>query len=234
MAEGHLQVALDRIRPTVLASADPDEFIDASWINAFGLLAEDLWRSGGDLVDDLFRLRWGIDLAPREYLLNLAAPAIEEARESYLSLLRSLINKHAFEPDPRKPLVIGEFNVGNTVQYGDVRGLLARLGGGSTAPEVSLVGGVTTGMTMKEYLGDSGVNTNQKIWLYGWEEDPRRTFNGHLQMDGLVFEDWDDEGLIIAPQDRWLRRNYYAPGDHWGCACVVAPYFPNFGDPFMI
>jgi uncharacterized protein with gpF-like domain len=100
---------------------------------------------------------------------------------------------------------------------------------------VTLTGGITTGTHMSEWLADSGVNTNQKIWLYGWEEKPRRrTFNGHLQMDGLVFEEWDDDGLIIAPQDRWLRRNYYAPGDHWGCACVVAPYFPNFGEPFEI
>lgn len=216
------------------SSATPDDFIDMSWVNAFGLLVEDLWRSGGDLVDDLFRLGWGIDLAPHAALMNLAQPAITEATESYLDLLRGLLNRHAFNPSPKAPVVLGEFNVGNTVQYGDVRGLLSKLGGGNTDPEVTLTGGVTTGMTMREYLAGSGVNTDQKIWLYGWEEEPRRTFNGHLQMDGLVFEHWDDDGLIIAPQDRWLRRNYYAPGDHWGCACVVAPYFPNFGEPFVI
>lgn len=199
-----------------------------------GVLVQDLWYAGGALVDDLFRLGWGIDLAPFADLLDLAAPAIAEAQENYLSLLRKLINRHAFNPNPKAPPVLGEFNIGNTVQYGDVRELLTRLGGGSTNPEVSLIGGVTTGKTMQEYLGTAGINTKQKIWLYGWEEEPRRTFNGHLQMDGLVFEDWDDNGLIIAPQDRWLRRNYYAPGDHWGCACVVAPYFPNFGEPFMI
>jgi hypothetical protein len=152
--------------------------------------------------------------------------------ESYRDLLRILITDRAY--NPIKEPVFGEFRVGDQVQYGDVRPLLVRLGGGSIDPEVTLQGGVTTGRYMRDYLAEGGISSDQKIWLYGWEEQPRRTFNGHLQMDGLVFEQWDDNGLIIAPQDRWLRRNYYAPGDHWGCACVVAPYFPNFGEPFMV
>lgn len=184
-------------------------------------------------MDDLFRLSWGVPLPPQSMLLNLARAGVEEATESYLDLLKALIEKHAFSAS-KPPLVVGEFNVGNVVQYGDVRGLLVKLGGGSADPSVPLLGGITTGTTVQDYLSGTGVNTNQKIWLYGWEEQPRRTFNGHLQMDGLVFEAWDDNGLIISPQDRWLKRNYYAPGDHWGCACVVAPYFPNFGQPFEI
>lgn len=163
----------------------------------------------------------------------MTAAAIEDAREAYLSLVKALVDKHAF-PLTNDP-VYGEFRSGSAVQFGDVRGLLTKLGGGSADPEVALnYGGVTTGKLMQDYLNEADVNTNQKIWLYGWEEQPRRTFNGHLQMDGLVFEDWDDNGLIIAPQDRWLRRNYYQPGDHWGCACVVAPYFPNMGEEFEI
>ena len=93
---------------------------------------------------------------------------------------------------------------------------------------------VTTGTTMREWLRANGIDMDKKIWLYGYEDEPRRTFNGHLQMDGLVFEKWDDDGLVIAPQDAWLRRTHYAPGDHWGCACVVAPYIPNFGDDYVL
>jgi hypothetical protein len=78
-------------------------------------------------------------------------------------------------------------------------------------------------------LSANNITTDQKMWLYG--ETVRRTFNGHLQMDGLVFTDWHDRALQISPQDRWIRSDYYRPGDHWGCACVVVPYIPNFGAP---
>jgi hypothetical protein len=85
---------------------------------------------------------------------------------------------------------------------------------------------------MQDWLTQNGVGTAQKIWLYG--DQSRRVFNGHLQMDGLVFEDWQDEALDISPQDGWLKRDKYAPGDHWGCGCIVAPYLPNWGDPFSV
>lgn len=205
-----------------------------SWIDEFGILADELWASGLDVVSDVFgRAGFISRYAPNAVTTSLIAQNIELAMANYLDLVKALVERHAFN-GIKDPIVLAEINKGGVVQYGDVRGLLVQLGGGSADPEVSLMGGVTTGMTMKEYLRESGVDTNQKIWLYGWEEEPRRTFNGHLQMDGLVFEHWDDNGLIISPQDRWLRRNYYAPGDHWGCACVVAPYFPNMGEPFMI
>jgi uncharacterized protein with gpF-like domain len=86
---------------------------------------------------------------------------------------------------------------------------------------------------MREWLRSNGIDTDLKIWLYGLNE-VRRTFNGHLQMDGLVFDKWDDPALRIAPQDAWLRREFYAPGDHFGCACVVAPYIPNYDQPFQL
>jgi hypothetical protein len=217
------------------AALAPEEFIDLAWLDEFGVLADELWAAGIDVLQDLFgRYRTvGTALAPRATLAAIVSDAIEQARGAYLDLVKALTDKHAFSLG-RAPLIMGEINQGGVVQYGDVRGLLVQLGGGSTDPSISLVGGITTGVTMRDYLADSGIETDEKIWLYGWEEQPRRTFNGHLQMDGLVFSEWDDNGLIIAPQDRWLRRNYYAPGDHYGCACVVAPYFPNFGDPFEI
>lgn len=199
-----------------------------AWADQFGLLAEDLWDNGLTVIDGLFRA-YSKPVPPRSFIRGLASTAVDDAKRGYLDLVQALVEKHAFAMEPR----YGEFRTGSAVQYGDVRGLLVRLGGGSVDPEVPLhYGGVTTGSTMQEYLAESDINTDQKIWLYGWEEQPRRTFNGHLQMDGLVFEEWDDNGLIISPQDRWLRRNYYAPGDHWGCACVVSPYFPNMGESF--
>lgn len=234
MTETHLRSALKlaEAQEALISSSDPTEFIDSEWITSFGFLAEDLWENGIDVATDHFRIRQGANLAPRQFIWNLAIQGIEDSKKSYLDLLKALIQRSAY-PLNGEP-VYGEFRNGSAVQYGDVRGLLSKLGGGSTDPSVELVGGITTGNTMKEFLGQTGINTDEKIWLYGWEDAPRRTFNGHLQMDGLVFEKWDDNGLIISPQDRWLRRNYYAPGDHWGCSCIVSPYFPNFGEPFKI
>lgn len=235
LAESHVRTALKRAGndlEVLKAASTPGDFIDLGWLDQYIFLAEDLWEHGINVVNDLFGSRMSMPLAPRQYVWNLARNAIDESRESYLDLLKALVQKHAY-PLNGEP-VLGEFRTGSAVQYGDVRGLLVQLGGGSVDPTVELYGGVTTGTTMQNYLAETGINAEQKIWLYGWEEQPRRTFNGHLQMDGLVFEEWDDNGLIISPQDRWLRRNYYAPGDHWGCACVVSPYFPNMGEPFEI
>jgi hypothetical protein len=167
---------------------------------------------------------------PTPIMESAITTGLRNSTHYYDELLRAMIGKNTSRRDP----IYGEFLSGNTVQYGDVRPLLSRLGGGSTDPTVQLAGGITSGTTMREWLRSNGIDTDKKIWLYGYDDDPRRTFNGHLQMDGLVFDDWEDEGLKIAPQDAWLRRTHYAPGDHWGCACVVAPYIPNFGDEYQL
>jgi hypothetical protein len=205
LADEHLKKALVAAGSAVTAAATPDDFIDPVWIDEFALVAEDLWSFGLVTIDDLFRLSGYPPLPPLSRITSIVAGAVEDARGSYLDLLRFLISDKAFSLT--KEPVFGEFRVGDQVQYGDVRELLVKLGGGSLDPEVTLQGGITTGRHMSEYLGEAGINSDQRIWLYGWEEQPRRTFNGHLQMDGLVFEEWDDDGLIIAPQDRWLRRN---------------------------
>jgi hypothetical protein len=44
-----------------------------------------------------------------------------------------------------------------------------------------------------------------------------------MQLDGAIFTSEDDPVLHVWPEDKWLRRTYYAPGDHRGCACVVVP-----------
>lgn len=236
LAETHTNKLIQRIQSENLVAADmPSDFFDPEWVEEFIEAATDMWILGTDVVTSALGgvTLSGRPLPPIEHLLSLAMASINESAGVYSDLVKALAQKRAYSGI--KEPIFGEFIRGDTVQYGDVRGLLVRLGGGNVDPQVTLTGGITTGKHMSEYLADAGINTNQKIWLYGWEEKPRRrTFNGHLQMDGLVFEDWDDDGLIIAPQDAWLRRNYYAPGDHWGCACIVAPYFPNFGDAFRI
>jgi hypothetical protein len=222
MAESHVERAIQR---ALTAAADPNEFIDESFIDDFITVANGSWSRGIGVVTGMFG-----DL-PAPLYQSIISDAVKDSAEYYRELLVGIINKKVYTD--RTP-INGEFLVGNTVQYGDVRPILSRLGGGSTEPGIELVGGITSGRTMTEWLRSNGIDTDKKIWLYGYEDEPRRVFNGHLQMDGLVFEDWEDDGLRIAPQDAWLRRSHYRPGDHFGCACVVAPYIPNFGEEYQI
>ena len=227
MAERHTVAALGK---ALTSSADPMEFIDQEFIEEFLELAMLTWSEGIGLILDLFDAG--------QFTIPLYQTVVRESVKSasgvYIDTLAKLIEKNAY-PSKGKTPIYGEFLTGSVVQYGDVREMLTTLGGGSADIEIPLYGGVATGNTMNEWMTSNGVDVgNQKIWLYGWNDSPRRTFNGHLQMDGLVFEDWYDEGLMIAPQDAWIRRTHYAPGDHWGCSCVVAPYIPNYGADYTL
>lgn len=219
MAERHVRMALSNLT----ASADPSDYIDEAFINEFTELGYYSWVTAQGLV--------GLVLGEFEIPLfdSIVTAAVQRSASYYRQLLNVLVDDKGFST-LREP-IYGEFFKGNIVQPGDIRPLLVNLGGGSTDATVPLMGGITSGNTMREWMRSNGIDTNKKIWLYG-ENEPRRTFNGHLQMDGLVFEDWDDKGLVIAPQDAWLRRTHYQPGDHRGCACVVAPFIPNFGDSY--
>lgn len=227
MADRHVQTA----HAAITAAADPSEFIAPLFLTEFAEAAAVTWGEATGLVSTLFG-----DL-PNPLFESIITGSIKSSTSYYQDLLRGLISKKF---NPRDPF-FGEFisarspdRTGYVVQSGDVRPLLVNLGGGSTDATVPLMGGVTSGNTMREWLRSNGIDTNLKIWLYGYENEPRRTFNGHLQMDGLVFEDWNDDGLEIAPQDAWLHRSHYQPGDHWGCACIVAPYIPNYGDDYEL
>lgn len=228
LTEKHLRSALS----SITAAADPSQYISQVYLNEFEETAYLTWAEMRGLVGAMFG-----DL-PTPLLEATVTEAVTQATKTYGQLLESLIGRKAF--GIREP-IYGEFTRATDskstvalVQPGDVRPLLATLGGGSTDVTIPLTGSITSGQTMTDWLRSNGITSNQKIWLYGFESEPRRTFNGHLQMDGLVFQYWDDPGLKIAPQDAWIRRRFYAPGDHWGCACVVAPYIPNFGDDYQL
>jgi hypothetical protein len=227
LAERHVRAGLSSIR----AAASGADFVDDAFMAEFTDAAYWLWGDATGLVTALF------GELPTPIFGSVIEAAVKDSVSQYRELLSALLNKGF---NPRTP-IYGEFissepghNTRALVQPGDVRPLLANLGGGSTDATVPLLGGITSGNTMREWLRSNGIDTDQKIWLYGYEDEPRRTFNGHLQMDGLVFTDWDDPALRIAPQDAWIRRTHYAPGDHWGCACVVAPYIPNFDQPYNL
>lgn len=232
MAERHVRKAVSKLGASVVAAATPGDLIEEAFIAEFTEAAYFTWSDGAGLVSALFG-----DL-PNPMFQSAIDVAVKDSTNYYRQLLTNILDKKAFSA-LREP-IYGEFitskegkNTMSLVQPGDIRPLLVTLGGGTTDVTVPLMGGITSGNTMREWLRLNGIDTDQKIWLYG-QEELRRTFNGHLQMDGLVFTDWDDPALKIAPQDAWLRRTHYVPGDHWGCACVVAPYIPNFDAPYQL
>lgn len=232
LTERHVRRAIAVKNANVVAAGTPSDLIDPSFLTEFADAAYYIWGNGTGLVSALFG-----DL-PNPLFQSVIEAAVKDSTNYYQQLLTAILDKKAFNP-LREP-IYGEFvrskegkNTMAIVQPGDVRPMLVQLGGGTTDVTVPLMGGITSGNTMREWLRSNGIDTDKKIWLYG-QDETRRTFNGHLQMDGLVFTDWDDPALRIAPQDAWLRRTHYAPGDHYGCACVVAPYIPNFDAPYVL
>lgn len=214
------------------AALDPSSLITDEMEAEYLTLALSLWEQVHEAADG-----FGLDVLPLTDYYPLVRDSITKSRNTFVDVLKALIGKQAdktptygeffFAPDyvpgtGTKPPMMYE------VQFGDVRPIIGVLGGGGPA-EVPLSTGITGGQTFRDVLTANGVPSEEKMWLYG--ETVRRSFNGHLQVDGLVFSRWDDPALDIAPQDRWIRSDKYRPGDHWGCACVVVPYIPNFGAP---
>lgn len=219
----------------ITAAIDPFDIVNETIQAQYLAIAMSLW----DEVNGM-SMGFGLSMLPLERFFPLVQASIQSSLNTFVQSMTSIINKQAEGVD-----VLGEYffvpdyerGTGTrppapyVVQYGDIRDVLNDLGGGGPA-DAPLSTGITGGVTFNDVLAANGVAVPDKIWLYG--ETGRRTFNGHLQMDGLVFRDWSDPALDISPQDRWLRVDKYRPGDHWGCACIVVPYVPNFGAPTPI
>lgn len=219
----------------ITAAIDPFDLINEQIQAEYLSIAMSLWDEVNGMASG-----FGLSMLPLEKFFPLVKSSIQSSLNTFIDSMTAIINKQAegtdvygeyfFVPDyergsgtkPPAPYV---------VQYGDIRQVLNELGGGGPV-DAPLSTGITGGTTFNDVLAANGMGGPDKIWLYG--EYGRRTFNGHLQMDGLVFRDWRDDALTIAPQDRWLRVDRYRPGDHWGCACIVVPYIPNFGAPTPI
>lgn len=220
------------MRALTASAVDPGSLITSEMEAEYVTLALALWEQVNDLSTG-----FGLDLLPLDSFWPLVKDAVERSARTYNDILKLLIEKQAdVGPLYGEFFLVPDYVPGTglkppapyTVQFGDIRRILGELGGGAPA-EVPLSTGITGGTVFNEVLAANGIPAKEKLWLYG--ETVRRTFNGHLQIDGLVFSEWDDPALDIAPQDRWLKTDKYRPGDHWGCACVIVPYVPNFGVP---
>lgn len=159
-------------------------------------------------------------MTTNKVMRDLIQQNIDEAKREGSRVLRELASRWLFAVDA--PSVNGELSR-LQVQPGDVRSVLARAGGTAPFGGSEMPGGLATGRTVLEYADAQGVEvqTTEYIWMYG--ETPRRGFQGHMQLDGAIFEEDTDPVLEVWPEDQWLRRTHYSPGDHRGCACIVVP-----------
>lgn len=177
----------------------------------------------GELADRAGRER---SVLAEQALRELMEDSIVVAKRSAWDTVRELAHRYVFKSNDAGDPVLGEMSA-LMVQPGDVRPIMVSAGGGSPTPVSPFGGGVATGRTVIDYARSVGaeVDTDQMVWTYG--SVPRRGFQSHMQLDGAVFSSDTDPVLEVWPEDQWLRVTHYHPGDHRGCACVVAPYVPK-------
>lgn len=157
--------------------------------------------------------------------------------------LTVLATARLYDPDPAAP-PLGEHDPTMTVPVGLVRQAMARAGGVTGAEAVALpaagsrlvaqggtqpAGGLATGEVVLLTADELGAGEPMWEWQWGSLGRPRTAFDGHRRLDGLQFASYQDEALAVSGDDGWLGVSFYAPGDHSGCCCFVAPVFPNFG-----
>ncbi len=168
--------------------------------------------------------------AERRELDALYGPQDESNRQTALAILLAGLSTLAISKlyDPAPDAAIpseGEFD-GQLVPARLIREAVSAAGGSITSPPSFLFepedfGGIGTGGTTYGILADRGIAVLGREWVYG--PSIRREFQHHNDLDGEPFANWDDEVLAIKPGDEWLGMDFYAPGDHDGCLCSVAP-----------
>jgi len=77
--------------------------------------------------------------------------------------------------------------------------------------------GITAGPIISSALADGGMGQAGWEWIHGTAD---RSFEPHVDLDGLEFTAWDDASL--ANGSDWPEVAYFAPGDHPGCTCDFA------------
>lgn len=206
-------------RENLRNGTDPNEYITDDDVREFVVIALAAWRELE--ISALNNLP--VNSYPFSSFESTVRQAIRQASQIFRSVVTQLVLR-TVGPTPSSPPSFGEFDDEEIVQGGDVRPILTAVGGGSNDPESPHGTGLTLGVIFLGWLGANGITGNEKVWNYG--PAVRRTFEGHLLLDGLRFTSWQDERLTVRPQDAWIRANYYTPSDHFGCRCVVSLVLP--------
>lgn len=208
---------------------------------------EDLLADSWDTLRDQF-MAWG-ESAQAE-ALELAAQTVAgftEAERAALKLrqaadldeawnwleqhLRGYAQEQLFAPDAEE--VAGELVEALSVPPGMLRQALARAGGATIETtgiggeawtaitnDGRAVGGIGTGDLILGALADHGAGREGYRWVYG-AAVRKQPFEPHVALDGVEFENFDDE--VLANTSGFPDLPYYMPGDHGGCICDFEP-----------
>lgn len=103
---------------------------------------------------------------------------------------------------------------------GAIRQALQLAGGGDPGSGVPL--GIGTGPMAQDALDAGGAAVDG--WTWDYSDSARTTFPGHLALDGIEFSSWEDDQLLVQPEDDWVdTAPYYSLADHPGCQCGATP-----------
>jgi hypothetical protein len=101
-----------------------------------------------------------------------------------------------------------------------LRGALDLAGGGAAGRAGGEIwSGVGNGRRTLDLLSSIRVETERYKWVYGMA--PRRTFEPHLRLDGVTFDDSEDEKLRQGTDASWVGGEFFYIGDHPGCQCLL-------------
>lgn len=224
--------------PPLLACAH----LGKTLVAAGGITEEDLLAGAFDAMQEQFmawgaqsqeqalelvnRLVGGFSGAERDRLGLRQAADLDEAWGWMKDALMDLARARLYDPAPAAPL-FGEFDASMRVPPGLIRQAVARAGGAarldtSTGQDAWLAltnggsepaGGIGTGDLLGQEMADQGVSIEGYVWDYG-PAARMRPFEPHLELDGVTFQNFDDD--VLANTEGFPDGDYFMPGDHDG------------------
>ncbi len=215
------------------AGINPEELLEG----AFDAMEEQFMAWGGHAQQEALELAveiaGGFPAAEREALKLRQAGDLDEAWAWARETLEAQAAARLFDPESFVA-EIGEVDPNLRVQAGIIRQAMTRAGGtrgvetgGKGEAWVSTAnggqrpaGGIGTGELIREALESHDVEVEAYRWIYG-PAARRRPFEPHLSLEGVVFQNFDDE--VLANHEGFPALPYYLPGDHAGCLCDFEP-----------
>lgn len=191
--------------------------LDASTVQRIERLARSSMKAAGtatdlDVTDE--------DMTGFDADLNDASIWLQDS-------FRELAQARLFDPDPNAP-ELGEHDEDATFPTDVVREFVARAGGNTDVVVAGLkdrlgsakAWGIATGRRWRDKMSRAGMRTEGWVWVYG--PAPRKTFEPHLNLDGLEVVSLSDD--VLSNVSGWPDVSHYHPGDHAGCACHLEPF----------
>lgn len=156
---------------------------------------------------------------------DIDAGLLQQDQTSNIAIAAAILGAAAIGAASRSaaPMDEGELPAMQTrVPTQTIREAVVSAGGGPMSGAPSTVGGIATGADVESELVRIGIRVSQWQWVYG--DSARVTpFQSHLDLDGIVFSEWDDERLAVRSSDAWIGASHYYPGDHLYCQCDFVP-----------